>query len=86
MRSFAHDGRPYHLGRIARIARIAFRSEALCFVALFYTIVREFWFQISSAITAVEQLFEDRRYSYLPLAVLVAFKGYYSLAHLRMVR
>ena len=47
------------------------------------TIVHEFWFQISSAITAVEQLYEDQRFSHRPLAALVASKVYYYLGELR---
>lgn len=46
-------------------------------------VVHEFWFQISSAITSVEQLYEDRHFSHRKLAALVASKVYYYLGEMR---
>lgn len=42
-------------------------------------IVHEFWFQISSAISSVEQLYEDNHFSHRKLAALLASKVYYYL-------
>lgn len=46
-------------------------------------VVHEFWFQISSAITTVEQLYEDEQFSNRKLAALVASKVYYYLGEMR---
>lgn len=63
------------------LALLSEKEEALKLYALqqLNKLVHEYWYQISGAISSVEELYEDKTFSHRELAALVASKVYYHL-------